>query len=114
MDEFYVGYLPQSPPGIASRVRAAVVGLLVLGVAIAALIVVGQNAFDAGTFEFGVVKEFEGRVVERPYPMLVTDEGTHWLVVFGKRGAAEAVAGRDGQAVTLSSLTVGIKSEKIV
>lgn len=107
MSEFYVGYLPKSPPGIAGRIRRAVVLLFVVGLAVAATIVVAQKRFDPGTFEFGVVKRFEGVIVERPYPMLIADGGeTHWLVAFGKRGASEAVAGLDGARVMLEGSRV--------
>jgi hypothetical protein len=105
-DEFYVGYAPKSPRGIASRSRAAIAIALAVGFAIAIVVVTGQNRFDGGVFEFGVDRTFDGIVVERPYPLLLVpgDDGivTHYLVAFGKRGASELVSGMDSVPVRVT------------
>ena len=111
-DEFYVGYLPQAPPGIAARARWSVLLLLLLGVAAALLLVSRQQRFDPGVFEFGVRRPLEGVVRENPYPALyierpgTTAAGAGFsrfeLVAFGKVGAASLVEGLDGRSVRLS------------
>ena len=96
-DEFYTGYLPQAPPGIARRVRVAVIGLFVLAIAVAAILIVGQKPFAVAAFEFGVVRDFAGVIEEAPYPTLVVERPA------GASGAGAVRAdnkdGRDGQDV---------------
>lgn len=110
-DEFYVGYLPQAPPAIASHVRVAVALILVLAAGLGLLLVNAQKRFAPAVYEFGASTEFTGWVRERPYPMLLVRRpgrpggepafSTYFLTVFGKRGAEARVAGLDGRAVTL-------------
>lgn len=110
--EFYVGYSPSAPPGLARFVRR-LVGVLLLAAVMVALALAGaQKPFDPGTFEYGVVREFEGVIEERPYPALLVERpgrratGTskssrYLLVAQGKWGAAASVAGLDGQQVVV-------------
>ncbi|MCP3957653.1 MAG: hypothetical protein GY719_07340 [bacterium] len=109
-DEFYTGYLPTVPPGIARRVRAAVVLALALSVVVALVLVFGQRGFSAAVYEFLVFRDFEGVVEEDPYPTLAVhrpgrsagdDTSRLYLVGPGKLGADEEVEGLDGQAVRL-------------
>ena len=110
-DEFYVGYLPEAPAGIAARARWSVVLLLVLGVAAALLLVSRQQRFDPGVFEYGVRRPLEGVLREKPYPALYVERpGTSDgdvefsrldLVSVGKFGAASLVDGLDGRSVRL-------------
>ena len=106
-DEFYVGYLPQAPAGIAARSRLGVVLIFVVAVALGLLLVNAQSRFDPAVFEFGIVTEHTGVVREQPYPMLdVARPGSdsvssYYLSSFGKRGAAEQVAGLDGKTVRM-------------
>ncbi|MFN7936584.1 MAG: hypothetical protein U0R19_24895 [Bryobacteraceae bacterium] len=99
-DEFYVGYLPQAPVGVARVVRRAVIGLLVMVVLLSVVMVLAQMPFAASSFEYGVVREFAGVLYEQPFPHVVTNEGTFLLAGAGKRGSRE-VAGHDGQDVRL-------------
>lgn len=107
-DEFYVGYLERSPPGIAARTRMAVLVAFVVGLLLAVILVFAQSRFDQGTFEFNVDREFLGVVVERPYPMLrvPAEDGTsftsHFLVDSGKHGSQARVKGLDGEAVRVT------------
>lgn len=99
-DEFYVGYLPQAPAGVARVVRRAVIGLLVVVLSLSVTLVVAQMPFAASSFEYGVVREFAGVLYEHPFPHVVTGEVTFLLAGAGKRGSHE-VAGHDGQDVKL-------------
>ncbi len=115
-DEFYVGYLPEAPSGIAARARIAIVLILAVSLALCLLLVSAQQPFGPGVFEFGVVTEFQGVVREKPYPLLLVPRpgrvgdspafSTYYLTVFGKRGAGALVAGKDGRAVKLSGSLV--------
>jgi hypothetical protein len=65
-----------------------------------------QNPVDRGRFEFGVEKEFEGVLLERPVPRLRVSppDGMpvdYVLVGAGKFGPPASIAGRHGQRVSL-------------
>lgn len=117
LEEFYVGYLPKAPGGIAGAARRAVIGLTVITVVVALALIFGQHRFAASFFEFGNVREFEGELIEKPFPqLLVRREAaldlsmeaklalpfvTYALVGEGKHGAAAEMSGFGGQRVKL-------------
>ena len=112
-DEFYIGWMRESPPRIAARTRGAVVLLLGLGLGVALLALAGQGRFDRGTFEYGVERDFEGVLIERPYPLLIVPSPggagpvtPHYLVTFGKHGASDVVAGLDGRTVHVTGSAI--------
>jgi hypothetical protein len=105
-DEFYVGYLPVSPPRIGARTRRVALGLLVATAGIALLVVGAMSPPGPGTFEFGVVRTVEGTVhagpparLEVPRPGVAGGTSVYLLSVFGKRGAQEVAAPHDGRPV---------------
>lgn len=110
-EEFFVGYLPKAPQGIAGVARRAVIGLLVVAVVAALVLVFGQHRFVASVFEFGNVREFEGDLIEKPFPQLLMrrDQAqalalpfvTYALVGEGKHGAAADASGFGGRRVKL-------------
>jgi len=110
-EEFYVGYLPKAPRGIAGVVRRAIAGLLAIAAVAAVALVFGQHRFAASYFEFGNVREFEGELIETPFPHLLVrrDEAaklalpftTYALVGEGKHGVAAEIAGFGGRRVKL-------------
>jgi len=110
-DEFYIGYLPQAPRGIAARSRLGVVLIFAAVVTVGLLLVHAQSRFAPAVFEFGIVTEHVGVVRERPYPVLDVSRPGHteetspvssyYLTAFGKQGAVEQVEGLDGKTVRL-------------
>ena len=109
-DEFYTGYLPTAPAGIARHVRRWVRLTFLLVVLIALALVFSQQGFSASVYEFLVFRDFEGVVSEEPYPTLaiarpgrsdVAATSRFYLVGPGKNGAAAEVDGLDGQRVQL-------------
>ncbi|HVQ24490.1 MAG TPA: hypothetical protein VMV01_04910, partial [Planctomycetota bacterium] len=69
-DEFYIGW-QDPPPGSVRRTLARAAGLLlVLAAGVAVLLSAVQGPLRGGRFEFGVEREFEGVVSERPAPSL--------------------------------------------
>jgi hypothetical protein len=119
-DPFYIGYLDRIPEGIAGRTRFAVAMLVSLGIALGLLLTFGQSPFDEGAFEFGVDREFDGIVVEKPYPMLLapgTDGAaptTYYLVAFGKTGATEFTEGFDGQAAQVTGSLIFNEQQSMI
>jgi hypothetical protein len=115
-DEFYVGYLPRAPKGIASRVRMTVIGLFVVALVAGLLLVHAQRSFPPSVFEYGVLREFTGIIVERPYPMLLVERpgapgaessfSRYFLTVFGKHGAGAKIAGLDGRTVRFEGFLI--------
>jgi hypothetical protein len=110
-DDFFVGYHPAPPPALARFLHRAAVAAAAGAVGLALVTVRTQDRAAPGVFEYGTTRELSGRLRERPYPMLLapgaglTDRQaayTRYLLVGpGKHGAQAAVAGRDGEWLTL-------------
>ncbi|HZS05072.1 MAG TPA: hypothetical protein VFD58_09580 [Blastocatellia bacterium] len=115
-EEFYVGYLPQAPRGIGTRVRLTCLVLALVAALTAVALVAGQHRFPASFFEFGQVRQFEGIIFAEPYPVLLArrpgQAGTlpcfsrYTLVAEGKHGAEKDVAGFDGRLVRLKGTLI--------
>jgi hypothetical protein len=119
-DEFYIGYEPKAPSGIARRIRRLVTGVVLGALLLSAGLVYTQGRFGAGVFEFGRLRAFEGHVIEHPYPALriTTGEGgeaaIYWLVGQGKHGAADLIRGRDGHKVSVSGALIQRDGEAMI
>ena len=109
MNEFYVGYLPKAPSGIARRIRAVVVLLLIFAAIAAIVFAKVQRTFAPSVFEYGKVGTFEGTIEATPYPILiVAGAGSaepralrYLLVAEGKHGADSQVSAFAGKTVQL-------------
>jgi len=119
-DEFYIGYEPQMPDGIAKWIRPAAIGLIALASVLSAVFVVAQKPSSSGIFEYGRERTFEGRLVATPYPaLLVADTSEHapmiyWLVGPGKHGATEIVRGLDGHAVRVTGSLITRDADSMI
>ena len=107
-DEFYIGYLESTPPGIKRHTRSVVAALLLLSVALAVLFAFLQEDFDPGIFAFGEVSQLEGTLRTSPYPMIVDDSerSAVLLVEQFKHSAAARLAELDGTSLRLSGTTI--------
>ena len=111
MSEFFVGYLPKAPPGIARLIRIVVVLLLLLAAVGSIVFARVQRTFAPSTFEFGKVGAFEGVLETNPYPMLIVAKPgaagaevastAYLLVAEGKHGADSEAADYNGKSVKL-------------
>ncbi|MGH9800033.1 MAG: hypothetical protein ACRD82_06685, partial [Blastocatellia bacterium] len=101
LKEFYIGYLPKAPVGIAALVKRAVLGLMLLAVLTAVTLIFGQHRFAGSFFDFGNVREFEGVLREWPNPTLIVGQRSYALVAEGKHGAEPLIAAMDGKSVKL-------------
>ena len=114
MKEFYVGYLPQAPPGTRRFVRWIVGLLLVAAIGSAITITALQNPFAASAFEYGKTRTFEGTIEASPYPTLVVTRpgnstprtSRYLLVAKGKHGADAEVSAYDRRAVRLTGTLI--------
>jgi hypothetical protein len=104
-EDFYVGYQDRAPRRLARFLAPWVTVLLTAAMGLAAVLAAIQKPPSPVVFEFGIVREFQGRIRERPYPMLEVDSrnagGAYMLVGEGKRGAADLTDGLDGREVTI-------------
>ena len=111
MSDFYLGYSPKAPVGLARFIRRIIFAFGLLTVTVALVLVCWQKPFANSTFEYGMVRTFEGVIVAKPYPALwVTRPGElqqqekdsqYLLVARGKHGADDLVSGFDGKQVSL-------------
>lgn len=110
-EEFYVGYLPTAPTGLARFLRGRILVLLLVVLGMAALLSAVQSRFSKAVFEFGETRTFEGWIEETPFPTLAVPRpggGTsrYLLTRFGKFGAEEDIAGLHGRAVQLEGTLI--------
>jgi len=107
MNEFYVGYLPKAPSGIAKRIRTIVVLVFVVAVVVAVGFAAVQRSFAPSVFEFGKLRSFEGMIELDPFPSLLVDRADslapsrYLLVAAGKHGAEDQVLAFAGKVVRL-------------
>jgi len=102
-DDFYVGYLPKAPAGLAKNVKRIVLALLLIGLAVAAELIYDQAPFAASKFEYGVYREYTGVIEEWPYPILRTEHSSFLLVAEGKHGFTAEVRGLQDKGVRLKA-----------
>jgi hypothetical protein len=121
-DDFYIGYRHRAPSGLARFLRRTVVALGLSAAVVAAALAGLQGAFDPGVFEFGVLRDFEGVIDERPHPLLLVDRpgraggepSRFLLVAAGKHGAGEEVDGLDGRRVRLHGTLIHRQGQTMV
>jgi len=114
MNEFYIGYLPKAPDGIARRTRAVIVLLFIFAAIAAFAFARVQHTFAPSVFEYGKVSTFEGTIEDNPYPILIVAEpgsaepraSRYLLVAEGKHGA-------DSQAAAFAGKSVQLRGTKI-
>ncbi len=99
--EFYIGYLPKAPTGLAGFTRRTVVTATVAALAGGAALAFALPYFGTGEFEFGMTREFKGTLRCAAAPVLATPEADYLLVGGGKRGVAPEICGASGNDVTL-------------
>ena len=108
--EFYVGYFPQMPSGLARFIRPVVAVLLASAALLAYVVPKLHNAYDIARSNCRDIRDFEGLLLAKPAPQLVItrpgNAGTqqlssYLLVGRGKSGPKIDVEGLDGKHVTV-------------
>lgn len=84
----YVNYLP-APASHRRLLRVVVPAALWMGCVVMFLWARTQQDPGPAVWDDGAARSFEGTIVARPYPMLVTDHGAVLLVESGKVGARD-------------------------
>jgi len=102
-NDFYIGYLPDSPESQGRFTRRIVIVLILLVLAVLSALIFGQERLPAANFEFGTIRHFEGTIKSSPYPTLVAPDSRYLLVAPGKHGADELVRDFAGKNVSLGA-----------
>lgn len=118
-NEFYVGYIPQAPKGIAAIVRKVILFLIFSMLVVVVLLTWQQKKFSPHTFEYGMNTEVVGYIFNKPVPHLLMPLGkdirgkelyqTVLLVGFGKAGAGnfiQQIASSEGNKVGLNGFLI--------
>jgi hypothetical protein len=109
-EDFYVGWQDEAPPALARAARRAGLLAVALGALVGTAVAVSQSVLPDGTFEYGRVPRWTGRLVAEPLPLLVgatrdddpgTPPTTLVLVGTGKHGVSGDVRALDGSIATL-------------
>jgi sulfoxide reductase heme-binding subunit YedZ len=105
--EFFIGWQSKMAPALGRFVRTAVISLAVFMPAVVGAVVWFQHPVDRGRYEFGIEKQFEGVLYERPIPRLrlTSTDGKqvdHVLVGAGKFGPPPVIVGAHGKRVRFS------------
>ncbi len=121
--EFYIGYYPNAPKGIAKTIKI-VVGILVVIVLLTAYIITrSEKQMPTSQFEYGTLTELEGVVYSQPVPMLRVLTGTNangqaiyksiLLVNFLKHGAEPLLAAYKKRGMTEAQSLVKLRGTLI-
>ena len=115
-DDFYIGYLPEAPSGLARWVRGRVIAVILYALGVGLAFTATQAEPGPSRYEFGVVRPFEGVLRTTPVPHLelerpgetggVTGQSRYLITVFGKTGADERVAPLAGRRVRVQGSLV--------
>jgi hypothetical protein len=110
-DEFYIGYLDRSPPGLARDIRRIVLGIAAGVALVLAITAFFQTPAEPGLFEFGRPRMFDGIIYETPVPFLHTTGvnggvTNYALVGTGKHGMPPQLRGHHVQQVRFSGTLI--------
>lgn len=109
-DEFYIGYVPGVPTGIAHTLGRAVVSLVAVLLVVAGVATMAQRPLPSATFDYGRPQQVSGWLTLLPTPTLHVSDGEqttrYWLVGRGKFGAESALTGHTDGWVSLDGLEI--------
>lgn len=122
-DEFYIGYYPDAPKGIARTVQITI-GVILVAIIITVIVIVkSQIGFTNSQFEYGTLTELEGVLYRNPVPMLRVNTGKDvsgkalyksiLLVNFSKFGAESLLAAYTQKGVSESESVVRLRGTLI-
>ena len=121
MTEFYVGYLPKAPSGIARKMKVVIVVLFAAATTCAIGFAALQRTYSRSFFESGKERTFEGVIEASPYPaLLLSPEGAnssalrYLLVAKGKHSADSQVAAYVGKSVRLRGRLIYRDDQKMI
>jgi len=121
MTEFYVGYLPKVPHGIARKMKALIVVLSAAATTSAIAFAALQRTYARSFFESGKERTFEGVIEAGPYPTLLSSPDAanasasrYLLVANGKHGADSQAEAYVGKRVRLRGRLIYRDDQKMI
>ena len=121
MTEFYVGYLPKAPSGIARKMKAVIIVLFATATTCAIGFAALQRTYSRSFFESAKERTFEGVIDASPYPTLLSSPDAanssplrYLLVAAGKHGADNQVAAYVGKSVRLRGTLIYRDDQKMI
>jgi hypothetical protein len=121
MTEFYVGYLPKAPSGIARKMKVVIVVLFAAATTCAIGFAALQRTYARSFFESGKERTFEGVIEASPYPTLISSPDAanssplrYLLVMNGKHGADSQVDAYVGKRVRLRGRLIYRDDQKMI
>jgi hypothetical protein len=122
-DEFYIGYYPDAPKGIARTVQITI-GVILVAIIITVIVIVkSQIGFTNSQLEYGTLTELEGVLYRKPVPMLRVKTGKDargkalyksiLLVNFSKFGAESLLSAYTQKGVSESESVVRLRGTLI-
>jgi hypothetical protein len=122
-EEFYIGYYPNAPKGIATTIKIVVGILAIILLTTPFIITRSEKQMPTSQFEYGTLTELEGVVYSQPVPMLRVMTGSDangqamyksiLLVNFLKHGADNLLAAYKKKGVTEAQSLVKLRGTLI-
>jgi hypothetical protein len=119
--EFYVGYLPKAPSGIARKMKVVIVVPFAAATTCAIGFAALQRTYARSFFESGKERTFDGIIEASPYPALLSSPDAanssplrYLLVAKGKHGADSQVAAYVGKSVRLRGTLIYRDDQKMI
>ena len=121
MTEFYMGYLPKAPSGIACKMKVVIVVLFAAATTCAVGFAALQRTYSRSFFESGKERTFDGVIEASPYPTLLSSPDAanasasrYLLVANGKHGADSQVDAYTGKRVRLRGRMIYRDDQKMI
>lgn len=90
-DEFYIGWIPQSPGSFSSFLRKYLLVVLLVVIGLGLALAFKQKEFSTAKFEFGKLTTIKGIYFSKSVPHLIVGNGIDKIMVplvgYGKHGA---------------------------
>ena len=113
-DDFYIGYDPPMPSGVATRVGRMVAATAVVAFVTAAGALAAHRRLAPAAFDYGRPQAVTGILRRTPYPALRTASGDVLLVGRGKAGAEASTAGVPDGPVTMDGTRIERRGRRMV
>lgn len=115
VNDFYIGWQPRPSPSVARFLRAVALTLLAISACLSGALAIAQRTIGNSVFEWGQTKQFSGRFVAHPYPHLISQTNTYYLVAPFKHGLDTKLAARlDGQNVLLQGALIYRDNQQMI
>lgn len=114
-DEFYIGWESSAPASTAAFIKKIVAAIGLGSLCMAIILSLAQWTISNGVFEWGQTKQFTGTFVSKPYPHLVSETNTYYLVAPFKHGLDRNIAAKlDREHVVLNGTLIYRDNQRMI